>query len=70
VAEQQGSGAVTIRRVRGQGSLAKTALFDNAVHGLKADLFPELMEYMGLAVEIKGDDEDEDEDGDGDDDDL
>jgi hypothetical protein len=45
VADQQGSGAVAVEGGR-EGEAGK-ALVDFAVHGLKADLFPELMEYMG-----------------------
>jgi hypothetical protein len=43
VADQQGSGAVT---VEGEEEQAKKALLDYAVHELKGDLFPDLMEYM------------------------
>jgi hypothetical protein len=42
VADQQGSGAVAVPR--GQEG---EALVDYVVHGLKGDLFPDLMEYMG-----------------------
>jgi hypothetical protein len=41
VADQQGSGAIAIKRGRGE------ALVDFAIKRLKGDLFPELMEYMG-----------------------
>jgi hypothetical protein len=71
VADQQGSGAVVIRgppRMRSEEGEAKKALLDFAVNGLKGDLFPELMEYMGLGVERKGDDDDGEEEGDEDDD--
>jgi hypothetical protein len=48
VADQQGSGAVTIvGGKRGAEGEARKALLDFAVHGLKGDLFPDLMEYMG-----------------------
>jgi hypothetical protein len=48
VADQQGSGAVAVPRARGGLEVKKTrTLLDYAVHGLKGDLFPELMEYMG-----------------------
>jgi hypothetical protein len=43
VADQQGSGAVAVRGRGGQ----EEALVDFAVHGLKRDLFPDLMEYIG-----------------------
>jgi hypothetical protein len=43
VADQQGSGAIT---VRGREGDVTTAILDFAVHELKGDLFPELMEYM------------------------
>jgi hypothetical protein len=45
VADQQGSGAVAVQGWQ-RGDEGK-ALLDFAVHGLKADLFPDLMEYMG-----------------------
>jgi hypothetical protein len=48
VADQQGSGAVAVRGVKeGQAGEEGKALLDFAMHGLKGDLFPELMEYMG-----------------------
>jgi hypothetical protein len=49
VADQQGSGAVAVEggQEEGKGWEAKKALVDFAVHGLKGDLFPDLMEYMG-----------------------
>jgi hypothetical protein len=48
VADQQGSGAVAVPRGRGGVEVKKTrALVDFAVNGLKGDLFPDLMEYMG-----------------------
>jgi hypothetical protein len=43
VADQQGSGAVAVPRGE-EGE----ALVDYAVHGLKGDLFTELMDYMAL----------------------
>jgi hypothetical protein len=48
VADQQGSGAVAVPRGRG-GLEVKTTrtLVDWVVHGLKGDLFPDLMEMMG-----------------------
>jgi hypothetical protein len=48
VADQQGSGAVAVGGGRGgqEGEKGK-ALLDFALHGLKGDLFPDLMEYMG-----------------------
>jgi hypothetical protein len=46
VADQQGSGAVAVPRGGPEGEM-KEALLDFAVHGLKGDLFPDLMEYMG-----------------------
>jgi hypothetical protein len=45
VADQQGSGAVAVRG--GREGEERRALLDFAVHGLKGDLFPDLMEYMG-----------------------
>jgi hypothetical protein len=45
VADQQGSGAVAVEREE-EGEEGK-ALVDWVVHGLKGDLFPELMEMMG-----------------------
>jgi hypothetical protein len=45
VADQQGSSAVAVEG--GQGGEERKALVDFAVHGLKSDLFPDLMEYMG-----------------------
>jgi hypothetical protein len=48
VADQQGRGAVAVPRGRGGLEVKKTrALLDYAVHRLKGDLFPDLMEYMG-----------------------
>jgi hypothetical protein len=48
VADQQGGGAVAVPRGRGGLEVKKTrALVDFVVHGLKGDLFPDLMEYMG-----------------------
>jgi hypothetical protein len=44
VADQQGSGAVAV--VGGQEGEARRALVDFAVHGLKGDLFPDLVEFM------------------------
>jgi hypothetical protein len=43
VADQQGSGAVAVPRGE-----EEEALVDYAVHGLKGDLFPELMDYMAV----------------------
>jgi hypothetical protein len=45
VADQQGSGAVVVEG--GQEGEEKRALMDWVVHGLKGDLFPDLMEMMG-----------------------
>jgi hypothetical protein len=45
VADQQGSGAVAIGGA--QEGEERKALLDYAVHGLKGDLFTDLMEYMG-----------------------
>jgi hypothetical protein len=45
VADQQGSGAVAVRG--GQQGEKGRAVGDFAVHGLKGDLFPALMDYMG-----------------------
>jgi hypothetical protein len=45
VADKQGSGAVAVEG--GAKGGAKEALLDFAVHGLKRDLFSELMRYMG-----------------------
>jgi hypothetical protein len=45
VADQQGSGAVAVDGRR--GGEERKALVDFAVHGLKGDLFTDLMEYMG-----------------------
>jgi hypothetical protein len=45
VADQQGSGAVAV--VGEDAGEARRALVDFAVHGVKGDLFPELMEYVG-----------------------
>jgi hypothetical protein len=53
VADQQGSGAVAVvggadkEGEEGEEGEAKEALLDFAVHRLKGDLFPDLMEYMG-----------------------
>jgi hypothetical protein len=44
VADQQRSGAVAVKG----GEEVKKALLDFAVHHLKGDLFPELMDYMGV----------------------
>jgi hypothetical protein len=45
VADQQGSGAVAVRRRRSGKS--GRALVDFVVHGVKGNLFPTLMEMMG-----------------------
>jgi hypothetical protein len=45
VADQHGSGAVTVEG--GREGEERKAVVDFAVHGLKGDLFPDLMEYMG-----------------------
>jgi hypothetical protein len=45
VADEQGSGAVAVPR--GQEGEEGTALVGWVVHGLKGDLFPDLMEMMG-----------------------
>jgi hypothetical protein len=45
VADQQGIDAVAVDGDE-EGD-ARKALVDFAVHGLKGDLFPDLMEYMG-----------------------
>jgi hypothetical protein len=48
VAEQQGSDAVAVEEGKeGKEGEKRKALVDFAVHGLKRDLFPDLMEYMG-----------------------
>jgi hypothetical protein len=48
VADQQGSGAVTVEGdEEGKEGEAKEALVDFVVHRLKGDLFPDLMEMMG-----------------------
>jgi hypothetical protein len=48
VIDQQGSGAVAVPRGRGGLEVKKTtALLDFAVHQLKGDVFPDLMEMMG-----------------------
>jgi hypothetical protein len=48
VADQQGSGAVAVPRGRGGLEVKKTrALVDWVVHGLKGDLFPDLVETVG-----------------------
>jgi hypothetical protein len=44
VADQQGSGAV--RLLMGPGGEEGNALLGYALHGLKGDLFPELMDLM------------------------
>jgi hypothetical protein len=44
VADQQGSGAVAVPRGR-EGETGE-ALLDYALHSLKGDLFPELMDMM------------------------
>jgi hypothetical protein len=45
VADQQGSGALTVEgRERGE---EEKALVDWVVHGLKGDLFPDLMKLVG-----------------------
>jgi hypothetical protein len=47
VADQQGSGAVVVPRGRGGLEVKKTrALLDFALHHLKGDLFPDLMDMM------------------------
>jgi hypothetical protein len=48
VADQQGSGAVAVvsEGEEGEEGEAKRALVDFALNGLKADLFPDLMEMM------------------------
>jgi hypothetical protein len=46
VADQQGSGAVAVPR--GPGGEEGAAILDFAVHGLKRDLFPDLMDFMGV----------------------
>jgi hypothetical protein len=48
VADQEGSGAVAVRGgEEGEKAEKREALLDFAVHGLKGDLFPSLMELMG-----------------------
>jgi hypothetical protein len=48
VVDQQGSGAVAVGNGHGgQEGEAREALVDFVVHGLKGDLFPDLMELMG-----------------------
>jgi hypothetical protein len=48
VADQQGSGAVAVEGGHeGKEGEERKALVDFAVKGLKGDLFPDLMEYMG-----------------------
>jgi hypothetical protein len=49
VADQQGSGAVAVEG--GQEAEERKALVDYAVHRLKGDLFPDLMEYMGCVAD-------------------
>jgi hypothetical protein len=47
VADQQGSGAVAVvGDDQGEEREAKEALVDFAVHRLKGDLFPDLMDFM------------------------
>jgi hypothetical protein len=47
VADQQGSGAVAVEGGQeGKEGEEGRAIVDYAVHGLKGDLFPDLMEYM------------------------
>jgi hypothetical protein len=46
VADQKGSGAVAV--VGEEEGEAKEALLGFALHGLKGDLFPELMDYTVL----------------------
>jgi hypothetical protein len=49
VADQQGSGAVAVEGGQeGEEGEEGKALVDFAVHGLKGDLFPDLMEYDGV----------------------
>jgi hypothetical protein len=46
IADEEGSGAVAVRGGRGGLEGRKTrALVDWVVHGVKGDLFPELMEF-------------------------
>jgi hypothetical protein len=48
VADQQGSGALAVEGGHeGKEGEERKALVDFAVHGLKGDLFPDLMELMG-----------------------
>jgi hypothetical protein len=49
VADQQGGGAVAVvgKEDEGEAGEARKALVDFVVHGLKGDLFPDLMELMG-----------------------
>jgi hypothetical protein len=48
VADQQGSGAVAVvSGEEGKEGEERRALVDWVVHGLKGDLFPDLMEMMG-----------------------
>jgi hypothetical protein len=48
VADQQGSGAVAVEGGHeGKEAEEGRALVDWVVHGLKGDLFPDLMEMMG-----------------------
>jgi hypothetical protein len=48
VADQQGSGAVAVKgEEEGKEGEEREALLDYAVHRMKGDLFPDLMEYMG-----------------------
>jgi hypothetical protein len=46
VADQQGSGAVAVEG--GQEGEEGKALVDWVVHGMKGDLLPDLMEFLGL----------------------
>jgi hypothetical protein len=46
VADQQGSGAVAVVGTEARQSEEGEAVAKFAVHGLKADLFPSLMEFM------------------------
>jgi hypothetical protein len=47
VADQQGSGVVAVPRGQeGEEGEAKEALVDFALHELKGNLFPDLMDYM------------------------
>jgi hypothetical protein len=47
VADQQGGGAVAVEGAsRAQEGEARKAVLDFALHGLKKDLFPDLMDMM------------------------